>query len=603
MYLPILALTLGTSGAALAQPTVHIPADAATLSAALRLVDDGGTILVAEGNDTLSEPCVEISKGVTLRGEGDHPEITGIFSRDQTINLDNLTLAGVCTESTSAGNLSRHVDAHLIVYGGAVTGTNLGIAAHVGVGVVVSDSTAAFTGVVAQGMSGGPVFFAEVYQASTSLEIREAELHDNEAGVVGGQRYANTDPALTVSLIDSSLTNNSDTQASVAWLYHGDLHVEDSVLAGTGSDGGGATVPSHGLIWVTDGAVSITGAEIRDCLGVNAGAVHAEGSPENLTDNVNITDTTITDCGAEISVGYGGLVYAVDASVTITNVLATRVFATAGALVKHEYSGSLSVKAVTVSTYRTEYGGAIYANESEALAVTRVHLCDADTVYDNNNTGVQTYLVGQTIIQNLVAHGMVAVEGSIIKSTAGILELRNSTFAGNTVHDLVITENDELTLFNNIFSHSPGATGVTFWSVPASWTGGYNLWSSLSVPVYGFDDFEDPATDLSIDPMFSQDWVESDCATLPYLAEGSPAIDAGNPDPTYNDTDGTRGDIGALGGPQGDWSEPGDSDTPASSSELHLQLSGGFSGCATAPGPRPWWALLGVLGLLRASRR
>ena len=107
LYLPILALTRGTSGGALAQPTVHIP------------VDDGGTIPVAEGNDALSEPCVVVSKDLTLRGERYQPEITGIFSRDQTINLDNLTLAGVCTESTSAGKLSSQVDAHLIVYGGA----------------------------------------------------------------------------------------------------------------------------------------------------------------------------------------------------------------------------------------------------------------------------------------------------------------------------------------------------------------------------------------------------------------------------------------------------------------------------------------------------
>ncbi len=35
------------------------------------------------------------------------------------------------------------------------------------------------------------------------------------------------------------------------------------------------------------------------------------------------------------------------------------------------------------------------------------------------------------------------------------------------------------------------------------------------------------------------------------LAPGSPAIDAGDPDPAYNDLDGTRNDMGYTGGPFG----------------------------------------------------
>jgi len=38
-----------------------------------------------------------------------------------------------------------------------------------------------------------------------------------------------------------------------------------------------------------------------------------------------------------------------------------------------------------------------------------------------------------------------------------------------------------------------------------------------------------------------------------HLQNSSPAIDAGNPDQTYNDTDGSRNDQGAYGGPWGNW--------------------------------------------------
>lgn len=38
-----------------------------------------------------------------------------------------------------------------------------------------------------------------------------------------------------------------------------------------------------------------------------------------------------------------------------------------------------------------------------------------------------------------------------------------------------------------------------------------------------------------------------------HLLPSSPCIDAGNPDPAYNDPDGSRNDMGAFGGPWGNW--------------------------------------------------
>ncbi|HID10896.1 MAG TPA: hypothetical protein EYP17_06305 [Candidatus Latescibacteria bacterium] len=44
-----------------------------------------------------------------------------------------------------------------------------------------------------------------------------------------------------------------------------------------------------------------------------------------------------------------------------------------------------------------------------------------------------------------------------------------------------------------------------------------------------------------------------------HLREGSPRIDGGNPDPEYNDPDGSRNDIGIYGGP---YAESGGAFTP-----------------------------------------
>ena len=37
------------------------------------------------------------------------------------------------------------------------------------------------------------------------------------------------------------------------------------------------------------------------------------------------------------------------------------------------------------------------------------------------------------------------------------------------------------------------------------------------------------------------------------LQNGSPCINTGNPSSSYNDPDGSRSDMGAYGGPYGDW--------------------------------------------------
>jgi hypothetical protein len=64
--------------------------------------------------------------------------------------------------------------------------------------------------------------------------------------------------------------------------------------------------------------------------------------------------------------------------------------------------------------------------------------------------------------------------------------------------------------------------------------------------------YMDASTGLfTADPLFvawsdNADWTDDDL----HLGSGSPAIDAGNPDPTRNDRDGTRNDAGAYGGPE-----------------------------------------------------
>jgi hypothetical protein len=58
-------------------------------------------------------------------------------------------------------------------------------------------------------------------------------------------------------------------------------------------------------------------------------------------------------------------------------------------------------------------------------------------------------------------------------------------------------------------------------------------------------DFQEVNGNISADPMFS-DPGGGDFR----LKANSPCLDAGNPDPIFNDPDGSRNDMGAYGGPE-----------------------------------------------------
>lgn len=97
------------------------------------------------------------------------------------------------------------------------------------------------------------------------------------------------------------------------------------------------------------------------------------------------------------------------------------------------------------------------------------------------------------------------------------------------------------------FTHWPGAVAinniVVSCSTYAVWgafdTADYNvLWENVS---YDSGDYNQGPHDILADPMFVNPAVGDF-----RLAAGSPCIDAGHPDPQYNDPDGSRNDIGAF---------------------------------------------------------
>ena len=81
-------------------------------------------------------------------------------------------------------------------------------------------------------------------------------------------------------------------------------------------------------------------------------------------------------------------------------------------------------------------------------------------------------------------------------------------------------------------------------------------WEAPS-PFWDGPDVNDPTGvdgNLALNPLFVAFSDDGDPGNDDFhLQPGSPCIDAGYPDKIVNDVDGTRNDMGAYGGPLGDW--------------------------------------------------
>lgn len=118
-------------------------------------------------------------------------------------------------------------------------------------------------------------------------------------------------------------------------------------------------------------------------------------------------------------------------------------------------------------------------------------------------------------------------------------EARNANIVGNSASNVDTT-------FAGIFFSSNSAAGEF------SYINEYDNWSDYAYgsSLYQFNGQDVTATVgyQAADPLYT-DPTSGDYS----LRWGSPAIDAGNPDPEYNDVDGTANDLGAFGGPLADY--------------------------------------------------
>lgn len=183
-------------------------------------------------------------------------------------------------------------------------------------------------------------------------------------------------------------------------------------------------------------------------------------------------------------------------------------------------NGSTYLRNVTIRSNSAEYGGGIYFSRSESKlenVIISDNLADfvgGGILCDGSRLTLENVIISNN--QSLGSSGIWCNNGSNLYILNTIL-WNNSIGIADSTDTLTITYSDI----------QGGESGIE------TTNNGIVIWGEGNI---------------DLDPMFVSSELENY-----HLQTGSPCIDAGHPDPQYNDIDGSRNDMGAYGGPNGGW--------------------------------------------------
>jgi hypothetical protein len=128
------------------------------------------------------------------------------------------------------------------------------------------------------------------------------------------------------------------------------------------------------------------------------------------------------------------------------------------------------------------------------------------------------------------------VGGAILSEFSNIYLVNNTFYKNSSANHgggIIISSDEQLLIHNNIFYMNSSQTGDSRIEIVPIGTA--EIDTAFNFLAFG-----------SLNPNFISD------SNL-HLSNSSSCINAGNPDPVFNDVNGSRNDQGAYGGPTGDW--------------------------------------------------
>ncbi|MCK4696011.1 MAG: right-handed parallel beta-helix repeat-containing protein, partial [Candidatus Cloacimonetes bacterium] len=369
-------------------------------------------------------------------------------------------------------------------------------------------------------------------------------------------------PWQTITYALSQISNSSHTVYVAAGTYDTSLGetfpvlMKDSVsLVGVGMDlsivdaGGNNRVIS--CVGIVDPSTKVQGFTLKGGGNVDQGA----GLFISAGSVLEIVDNRITGNSNISYAGKGGGIYVENSSPsilnnTITGNSAGPQFAVAGGI----YTLN-SFSLIQNNTISGNTGTGIYVVAASPLIHANIIKWNTLTTLYDGKDGSGLYVSGSSssprISQNVIANN--AKEGIECETSANPVII-NNTISENSDNGIYISLSVPDSIFNNILSLNSeyGIYENGSSSDPGKvW---YNLFYANSSGLYCDEGTTDYYTANSLnagvaecennidgDPMFV-DRVNGDYR----LSLGSPAIDAGDPDPQFNDPDGSRNDMGAY---------------------------------------------------------
>jgi len=230
----------------------------------------------------------------------------------------------------------------------------------------------------------------------------------------------------------------------------------------------------------------------------------------------------------------------------------------------HSYGGGVCVVdgspmltgADLISNY-ADQGGGMYLDETSVVTYTQGWII-MNTASDGAGFQIDA---GSLTLSNAASAWNVATDnGGGVLNIDGSLDATNVTWGeddamnGGGLYLYVDAGAPSATVRNSIIYGADSGEGV-FSDVGGSYNGSYSdVYGNAAGNYSGVTDPTGTGGNISVDPLFTSVTDDGDYTNdLWTLLSGSPAVNAGNPSASFNDTDGTRNDMGAWGGPNGSW--------------------------------------------------
>lgn len=551
---------------------LNVPGQYSTIQSAINAAASGDTVKVAAG--TYNEN-ITLKNGVTVQGSGADTCILQGDGTSSTVFANKITQPAAIYGFTIKGGAGYVVpwSENRIMGGGLFAdGSVLTIANN-----NIVSNTAQFGGGIA-------LMNSEFNISGNTISSNSASTENAKSINMGGGIY----------LYDSrgDLSNNTISQNTVSC----------GVLNPSLVDPEGHMAPGGGICMVFSknvGDVSISANVINSNTATGSqyygGGIYCYQASKGLTNTIRITNNTISQnqgldgggiaviqCSPVISGNtisgnsghWGGGLYGYSGSGTISNntfsannAVTIRVGVNSGGggiLCDEGFSPTISGNTFS-SNSAADYGGGLEIFKAAAIVQENIfsgnlaQFGGGITVQDGSAQIERNYIKGNQattqsgaglfisnttvcLIRNnlIVENDAAGYGGGISVVSNGTPEFVNNTVIGNTagiwgggIHSF----GSNFTIMNNIVTDN---SNYGVFAESSTLSGSYNdVYSNGQGGYYGMSA---GTGSISLLPQFS--------STNTYrLGPGSPCIDAGNPEVSYNDEDGSRNDMGAYGGP------------------------------------------------------